>query len=590
MRPVSNVVDASNYVMLELGKPIHTFDATAIHLGADGRSTIVVRRAEAGERLETLDHVARELDPATLVIADARGPIGIAGIMGGANTEIGPDTRSVVIESAIFDPVSIRRTGQRYGLRSEASLRFEKGQEHRLAALGADRTARLIADWAGGSVALGRVDTAPEAPAPPSVGFRPRRVNRLLGSDLSPERQRALLAQVGIETREEPSGGRIVVAADPQPLTVDADEPSVVAIVPSWRRDLEIEADIAEEVARIAGYETIETVTPDTPMPAHRWSPLSIRDVVRQSLAGAGLTEIVTHALVSPEHVERYRLRMPVASIGTDDAPVPGLVTVTNPLSRDHSILRQHLIGSLIEIAVFNSRHGREDVAIFEIGKGYGRDGDRTVEWWRLGFALTGPAEPASWNRELRRYDLDDAKGIVELLCRRLGSPPPRYLAETGEPLLHPGRTARIVAGDGVLGVVGELHPGVAAVHDLETAGLIVGELAIAGLSGGRLPDTRVEVPPRHPAVDRDLAVIVAETVAAVAVEDSIRREGGQLLHSVVLFDVYRGTPLAPGEKSLAYRLTFQAPDRTLTDEEIGRAMDAVTAALSRDVGGRRRV
>ncbi len=217
MRPVSNVVDASNYVMLELGKPIHTFDGGAVRGGR-----IIVRRATPGERIETLDHVARELTPDTLVIADPEGPIAIAGVMGGAESEIGPATTEVVVESAIFDPVSIRRTGQRYGLRSEASLRFEKGQEVRLARIGADRCARLVVEWAGGSVSAGRVDSAPAEPAERSVPFRPARVSRLLGLDLDVPAQQAVLARVGVETEMAPAGVSVTVAAEPQPLSVTA--------------------------------------------------------------------------------------------------------------------------------------------------------------------------------------------------------------------------------------------------------------------------------------------------------------------------------------------------------------------------------
>ncbi len=421
MRPVSNVVDASNYVMLELGKPTHTFDAAAIHEGFDGRPTILVRRARVGERLVTLDHVDRELDPETLLIADPEGPLGIAGILGGATSEVGDGTTSVVVESAIFDPVAIRRTGQRYGIRSEAQVRFEKGQEYRLARLGADRTARLIAEWAGARPLAGYTDTAPDEPAEVRVAFRPDRVNRLLGMDLAADDQRALLTRVGIATEAADPQTPILVASGSDPLTADpAGAETLVAVVPSWRRDLAIEADVAEEVARVAGYETIASITPHTPMPDYRPSPIELRDVVRETLAGAGLTEVVSHALVAPQQLERFALGEPVASVGDDPQPVPERVAVTNPLSRDHSVLRQGLIGSLVDIVRGNGRHGRSDVAMFEIGKGYGRIGDETVEWWRLGFALTGAAEPPAWNRPQRVYDVDDAKGIVELVARRL--------------------------------------------------------------------------------------------------------------------------------------------------------------------------
>jgi len=319
MRPVSNVVDVSNYVMLELGKPIHTFDARSVGPGEDRRATLIVRRGRDGERLETLDHVERTLDQETLLIADPQGPIGIAGVMGGANSEIGPETTDVLVESAIFDPVSIRRTGQRYGLRSEASLRFEKGQEFRLARIGADRTARLIGEWAGGTIARGRVDTAPDEPDRTRVVFRPARVNRLLGTDIEADQQQALLERVGVETEAAHSAELVTVALKPDLIAVEpVPGEAVAALVPTWRRDIVIEADVAEEIARVHGYENVPSVTPHTPMPDYRPSPLEVRDQVREILVGAGLTETATFALVSPAHIEQVRLRTPVPSAGDD--------------------------------------------------------------------------------------------------------------------------------------------------------------------------------------------------------------------------------------------------------------------------------
>ncbi len=585
-RPVSNVVDVSNYVMLELGKPIHTFDAAAVH---DGR--IVVRLARVGERLETLDHVARELEPETLVIADPGGPIGIAGVMGGATSEISDTTKDVIVESAIFDPVSIRRTAFRYALRSEASLRFEKGQEHRLARLGADRTARLIAEWAGGRVAAGAVDTNPTEPPLARVAFRPTRVNRLLGVELSTAEQRDLLTRVGVTTDVAAPGTRISVASEPMPLEVVAgDAETLVATVPSWRRDLAIEADVTEEVARVRGYDVVPELLPDTPMPHYRHSPLRLRHLVRETLAGAGLSEAVTHALVAPGMVERFG--------PLDDPVVPGEgeaggrpVTLTNPLSSQHSVMRQSLIGSLIEVVSTNIRQGRPDVALFEIGKGYGatEDGDSTHEWWRLGLALTGAAEIPAWNRTTRPYDLDDAKAVLELVARRLGFPAPRYAALTDDPRLHPGRAARVTAGNGLAGRVGSLHPALLEEFELRAADVIVAELAIAGLSGGQPAIPRTTTPARHPSVERDLAIIVTDSTTAADVETTIRRHGGPLLRAVALFDIYLGRPLAETDKSLAFRLTFQADGRTLTEAEIDGAIDAVTTGLAADVGGRLR-
>ncbi len=584
-RPVSNVVDVSNYVMLELGKPIHTFDGAAVQ---DGR--IIVRRAHPGERLETLDHVTRELDEETLIIADPSGPVGIAGVMGGAGSEISDATTEVAVESAIFDPVSIRRTAFRYALRSEASLRFEKGQEHRLARLGADRTARLISEWAGGQVAAGAVDTAPQAPPPARVAFRPGRINRLLGTDLPTDQQRTLLERVGIATEPSPAGTTVTVAAGTKPLVVEAgDAETVLATVPTWRRDLLIEADVAEEVARVRGYDVVPDLLPHTPMPPYRPSPLRIRDLVRETLAAAGVSEAVTPALVSPEMAERFG--------PLDDPAVPGegeaagrAIRVGNPLSSQHSVMRQSLLGSVLEVVATNRRQGRPDVAVFEVGKGYGAlDEDRTHEWWRLGIALTGAAEPPAWDRPARDADLDDLKGLVELVARRLGAGRPTYAALADDPNLHPGRAVRIFIDRALSGRAGEIHPLVAEALELRGARVVVAELAIAGLSGGQPSVPRVTTPSRHPRVERDLAIIVPEAVSAAEVAASIHGHGGELLRAAALFDVYRGRPLADEERSLAYRLAFGADERTLTEGEVDAAIAAITAGLAAEVGGRLR-
>lgn len=581
-RPVSNVVDASNYVMLELGKPIHTFDAAAVH---EGR--IVVRQARAGETLETLDHVVRHLHPGTLVIADGRGPLAIAGVMGGASSEIGEATRDVVIESAIFDPASIRRTAFRYALRSEASLRFEKGQEHRLARIGADRTAILIAEWAGGSVARGVVDTHPAELPRASVAFRPARVDRLLGTSLSADVQRAMLARVGVATAPAPPGTEIVVALDPKPLTVPSgDEPALLAEVPTWRRDLAIEADITEEIARVHGYELIPSILPHTPMPAYRPSPLRLRDRVRDVLTGAGLTEVVTHALVPPDMVERFG--------GHDDADVPGEgavrgrpIVVTNPLSQQHSVMRQELLGGLLQVVGDNQRRGRDAAAVYEIGSGYGATDDGLVHgWWRLGLAVTGMRGPAAWDRHTSDWDLGDAQGLLELVAADLGLPEVRYAPLVDDPRLHPGRAARVTAGSGLAGRVGELHPRLAESLELRGARVYVAQVAVAGLSAGSTPVPVVRTPSKHPSVSRDLAIVVADDRPAIQVADAIRRHGGQLLADVRLFDQYRGTPLPGDARSLAYRLVFAAPDRTLTESEVDATVAAVIAGLATDVGG----
>ena len=589
-RPISNVVDASNYVMLELGKPIHTFDAAAVGAGADGRPTVIVRRAAPGERLETLDHVERELSADTLLIADPNGPLAVAGVMGGANSEVSDATTDIVVESAIFDPVSIRRTAFRLALRSEASSRFEKGQEHRMAHLGADRTAQLLHEWAGGVIAPGIVDTAPEEPARVRVSFRPARVNRLLGTQLSPEEQRETLARVGVDTVPATAGDRVNVALKPHLLAVVPDlDAAVTALVPTWRRDIAVEADVAEEIARVHGYELVPSVTPDTLMPGFRASPLEARQLVRETLAGAGLTEVVTSALVSPKHDETFVLAREVPSIDGEDQPGGDAIGVGNPLSRDHSLLRRNLLGSLLDVVAVNLRHGTADVAVFEIGKGYARTGSTAGEWWRLGIALTGAAEPPAWNRPARPYDLDDAKGIIELMARRAGLSRPVYAPEAAEAVFHPGRTARATAGSDLNAIVGELHPDIADRWGLRTSQrVILAEIAVRGLAAGRLTPERAHAVARFPEVERDLAIVVPDTTAAATVEALVRAHAGELLRDVSLFDIYRGVPLGAAEKSLAYRLRLGAADRTLTELEVEAAVASVMAALP-DIGGRLR-
>ena len=584
-RPISNVVDASNYVMVELGKPIHTFDAAAVH---DGR--IIVRRAVAGERLETLDHVVRDLESGTLVIADPVGPIAIAGVMGGAASEVSEGTTDVVVESAIFDPISIRRTAFRYALRSDASLRFEKGQEWRLARVGADRTARLIAAWAGGEVAPGAVDSNPTDPAAVHVAFRPARVNRLLGTTFEAGEQRELLGRVGIETRPAEPGTRVRVAAGSQPLDVDPGGDGVLdAVVPTWRRDLAVETDIAEEVIRIRGYDLVPATLPHTPMPTYRHDPLELRNTVRETLVGAGLSEVVTCALIAPRMVERFPVHDDGALDGEPGQRAAGRpIVVTNPLSSQHAMLRQSLVGSLLEVVSTNLRLGRDDVAIFEVGKGYGATGDPpTHEWWRLGIALTGTALPPGWDRPAHPYDLHDAKGVLELVCRRLGFPSPGFTPIRDDPNLHPGRAVRVTAGGALVGRVGELHPETVVALDLRAERVYIAEVAIAGLAGGQPSNPRVSAPSRHLSVERDLAVIVPQDRPAAEVEAAIRRHGGPLLREVALFDVYRGRPLDESEVSLAYRLLLRDDERTLTEEELDEAVAAVVGGLARDLGAR---
>ncbi len=593
MRPISNVVDASNYVMLELGKPIHTFDAAKVE-----RGHVIVRTARPGERLVTLDHVERTLDVDTLIIADDLGPLAIAGVMGGAASEVSGATTDVIIESAIFDPVSIRRTAFNHALRSEASLRFEKGQEFRLARMGADRTAALLVAWAGGSVARGRVDTAPDEPPDERVRFRPSRVARILGVDLPAHVQVDLLARVGISVSGAPTGADalvdVAIAAGSRPLTVRVPAGDTLeVVVPSWRRDIAIEADLIEELARVNGYDRIPSTLPMTASPAFRATPLALRDVVRHALAGMGLREVVTHALVSPEHLARWSWSSPSAPADGEGRIEGRAITVTNPLSADHAVLRQDLVGGLVGTVALNRRRGREDLALFEIGKGYGGVADASHEWWRLGIALAGAFDPPSWNRPRRAVDLADAKGVLDALCEALGFARPEYAPLASEAGLHPGRSASVVArtkdgGVGLSGVFGAIHPAAAAAWDERAEGSVLAEVSIRGLSGGTPTVPRGISPSRFPSVERDLAIVVGHGQTAGQLESVIRASAGGLLRSVELFDVYAGAPLGPDERSLAFRIVFGTDERTLADEEVEAAIGAISGAIA-GAGGRLR-
>jgi phenylalanyl-tRNA synthetase beta chain len=582
VRPISNVVDASNYVLMELGKPIHTFDADAV---SDGH--IIVRRAEPGERLETLDHVERELTTDTLLIADPAGPLAIAGVMGGAASEVGVATTNVIIESAIFDPVSVRRTAFRYALRSEASLRFEKGQEQRMARLGADRTAALIHAWGGGRVASGVVERGSGEPEPLRIPFRPSRVDRLLGEDIARDEQRALLERVEIRTEAAAVTDRIPVIAGSEPLALPLGDPrdALVAIVPGHRRDLAIEGDIIEEIARIRGYETITGKLPDTAMPPYRPDPRRALDELRSILAGAGLNELVTHGLIGPEDHRRL-------GISDDDVAT---IRATNPVTLDHSQLRRSLIPEHLRVLGENERQRRPDLLAFEIGTLHAWLDGEPVERPVLGFILAGRERPVTFDRPALPVDVATAKGLLEqvsarlLRCRLLYQPvPPRDGVE------HPGRIAGVMAvgADGrqrLVGRVGELHPGLLERYQVRAEHVVFAEIDLDAY--WRLLPERLRVGKLEhlPGVERDIAVVVAAERPAGELEAIIRAHGGPSLRNVSLFDRYRGAPLDEGEVSLAYRLRFEADDEPLSEVEIEAAVVRVVSVLCDRLGARLR-
>ncbi|HYM51886.1 MAG TPA: phenylalanine--tRNA ligase subunit beta [Candidatus Dormibacteraeota bacterium] len=559
MRPISAVVDVTNYVMHELGQPMHAYDGDTVPGGQ-----IVVRRGRAGERLETIDHEVRELDDRMLVIADRERAIGLAGIMGGAGTEVTDKTTRVILESAIFHGPTIRNTARRLGLRSEASMRHEKGIGHALPRFAADRAARLIAEITGAAVATGIVDNDP-APKPVTVvELDLARTERLLGISLDADAVGSLISPLGFGA--QPSGpGHLAVT------------------VPSHRLDVTAPEDVAEEIARAYGYDRIPGPLPEPALPPFRADPSEPRHRVRRILAGLGLDEIVTHALIGPADMTR-------SGYDPDDA---GLVRVANPLGEQHSILRSTLYPSLLAALAENVRQRRTDAWIFEVGKTYWMGGAKGPAWaetagtgrheaWHVGIALMGPRLPRALDVDPRDADVAELKGIIEALHAALGAPAPGFRAESAEerhPHLHPGRSGRLVgAGDRAYGSVGELDPNVAVAWDLP------GSPVIAAINLPQLfelvrSEVRLSPVPAAQPIDRDLAVVLPDATPLGELLRIVRASAGPMLVSARVFDAYRGAQIGPGSVSYAIALRFQ-PDTAADEKGVERAMNRVRGSV----------
>ena len=565
MRPISAVVDVTNYVMHELGQPMHAYDADAIPGGE-----IVVRRARPGERLVTIDHVERELDEKMLVIADRERPIGLAGIMGGASTEVGEGTTRVILESAIFHGPTIRNTARRLGLRSEASMRHEKGIGHDLPRYAVDRAARLIAEITGARVARGIVDNDPEPKPPRRVAVDVPRMRRLLGMELDAGRVRELLEPLGFG-----------VSGEGDQLEVE---------VPSHRLDVVVAADVAEEVARAYGYERIDGRLPQAALPPYRPDPSEPRHVVRRILTGLGLDEVIGHALIGPEDLERVRR----------DPRDPELVRVFNPLSPQHSILRPSMTPSVLGGLAENARRRQHDAWLFDLGKVYRHPAQPTprdrasetagtgrYESWELGIALAGSPAAASPGAEPLVADVATLKGIVDALHDGIGAPRPEYAAEPeGErhPHRHPGRTALILDAAGrPYGSLGEVHPRVVEAWGL-TGRPVDAAIDLARLLGLGADVVRAAPIPSAQPVDRDLAVVVTDETPVGEVLRIARTAAGPRLVEVRLFDVYRGGQVGTGRVSYALAFRFQ-PLEAGEEKEVDRALNRVRGSLQHHLG-----
>ncbi len=561
VRPINNLVDVTNLVMFELGQPLHAFDHGAV---AGGH--VVVRRARAGERLVTLDGQDRELLATDLIIADPERAIALAGVMGGQHSEVGPSTRRILLESASFDPRSIRRTARRLGLLSEASARFERGVDRELAALASVRAASLIARLGGPAarVARGAVDAYPRPAARVTVPVRMARIRSLTGIDLDLAQASAALTRLGFGV--DPSADGAVLAVSP----------------PSARGDVTREVDVIEEIVRIHGYDQVPATLPALrATPPRLTSP--VPDRARLVLAGAGLAEAITFGFTSHERLAA--LRLPAG----DRRSRP--ITLCNPMSGEQAIMRTSLLANLLAAVARNRSHGRADVALFEVGPVFLRRGDdlRALadEPVHAAVVLTGhrrrhlgPAAP---------WDYFDAKGLVEHLVADLTGRAASFAARADLPSLHPG-VAAVVSVDGrEVGVVGELHPDCRAAAGID-APVFVAELDLVALTGlGPLVLRSMTPIARFPSSSRDLSLLVDAAVPAARVDDLVRAAAEPLLEGFAIVEDYRDSKLPAGTKSWLWTFRYRAADRTLTDVEVDGAHEALVARLAQEIPATRR-
>lgn len=574
MRPINNVVDATNYAMLELGEPLHAFDYDVLVKRAGGEPpTLITRRALPGERLITLDGIERPLDDFTVLVCDAAGALSIAGVMGGAESEVSERTRNVLLEGAAWNFINIRRTLAAQRMTSEAAYRFSRGVHPAMAERGVRRGLELMRLWTGGVVASGLVDEYPLPPPQALVEVSPADARRWLGVSLSAEEIAGLLGRLEFE--------------------VEVRGESVRARAPDHRLDIGQGivgmADLMEEIARIYGYDRIpETRLADVLPPSREDTYLEREERLRDLLISLGLQEVITYRMTSPER-EARRLQQPAASGPSPDG-LP-YVELVNYIAYDRRVMRHSLLASVLEVVERNARLQKRQ-ALFEIGPVFLPTAGSALpeEPNRLAIVLVGPRHLPGWQpADSEPMDFYDLKGAVSAFLEGLNLPEARF--EVAEhPTFHPGRCARLLLEDREIGVMGELHPLVRERFELPPFPVQAAEFDLDELLS-RVPE-RFDVLPvsAFPPVLEDLAVVVDEDIPAGRVAEVIRQAGGERLVGLRLFDLYRGEQAGPGKKSLAYSLTYQAPDRTLTDAEAAQIRQRILRRLEEQLGARLRL
>lgn len=576
MRPINNIVDATNYAMLEIGEPLHAFDYDVLVERArqhgEKRVKIITRTAEAGEKLSTLDGVERSLDPTTVLVCDTQGPLSIAGVMGGAESEVSEKTSRILLEGAGWNYTNIRRTARAQNLPSEASYRFSRGVHPAMAERGVRRGLQLMQAWAGGTVSPELVDNYPLPPNEPAVSITAGDVKRWLGISIPADEIVRMLT--ALEFRCKLDGDVIQAVSPDHRLDIGEGETG--------------KADIMEEISRLYGYDRIPETRISDELPVPRGNPtLDREERVRDALVGQGLQEIISHRLTSPEREAR---RLPAGS-PPDDKPY---VRLTNPITNDRIVLRHSVLSLAMEALERNIRL-RERIALFEIGPIFlGGEELLPEEQQRLVIVLTGPRALKGWQpADSGEVDIYDLKGIIEAMLESLHVDGVCYEPCEIHPSYHPGKCARMLAGDRQIGLFGEIHPLVREKYDLPVTHAQMPILAAEIDLDALLPLIPIRHEshsvPEYPPVLEDLAVVVDEMVPASKVSDAIQAAGSKIVVDVRLFDVYRSEQIGAGKKSLAYSITYQAADKTLTDKDVAGIRTRIVRRLEQELGAKLR-
>lgn len=556
-RSINNVVDVTNLVLMELGHPLHAFDYNLLR----GRK-IVVKNAAADTRFTTLDGQERKLDDSDLVICDGEGPVALAGIMGGQNSEIQEETRDVLLESAYFAPNTIRRTSKRLGIHSESSHRFERGADINMAPVALERAAALIMELAGGTVCKGIIDTYPVTAEKRHIILTRQKTADILGMELDLSTLGKLLAGIGVES---------------SPVE-DCPDEALRCLAPSFRPDLEREIDLIEEVARLNGYDAIPVTMPESRILCHRPQPhqVLVRQI-RDRMVAAGFAEVINYSFISPDAFTRIGL--------ADGDPRRNPIPVLNPLTEEQSVMRTTLVPSLLDTVSGNLSYRSLDQRLFELRPVFtGAAAEEGGEPYRLTAIMTGRREGFGWASRADAVDFFDLKGVAEQLLGQLGVENVSCQLDAGESFLHPGKSARLMSGNQLLGSLGEVHPLIARNYDLEQNVYLL-DLDVEVLMAAQTAATRFEQLSRFPDVFRDSAILVDDVITAEAVLEIVRKGSSKFVEDVVLFDLYKGKGVPEGKKSLAFRVRYRSPEKTFTDEEINKAHDRIISLLSREIG-----